>query len=684
MPYEIRPRSGVPSITIGPGETLDPYTDWDTTEGAPFSVISRVAKAIAERRGLPPGEVFGEILSSDDGETETLVDPASPLNSLTKISALRAPGAEPAPLPKDGNTDAAARPRRSITRLPLPPECVRRNLDTDRADTDVFDFLDVPPEHELHQDAVTGEMTITAVIDTALNLANARFRTPDAHGALCRSRIDFAWLQDAPSATNGSLYFGAERTRSDIEAVLARLADDDQSAMQDLGVTSEGYRDFDAARQAVSHGTHVLDRAAGEDPTHAKINSRIIAVQIPNLATADTSGSALYPLALSAFEYVFSRALAISIAAGRAVPLAVNFSYGLGAGPHDGGHPIEGAIRLLLRRYLAALDAALGLNGETDPIVAEVVLPSGNLRLSQAHAVFEAAAPDVTAELNWNLQPDDQSSNYLEVWALDGADLASLSMTPPGAQTPVTTGAMAEGDERELVCDGAVIGRLRLDTPYQVRSGSCRTLRLFIALAGTESDESAALCIPGVWQVRATFSGLSEGARVHAWLQRDDQALGYVTGARPSYLDDAAYEADRLTELGELRLHDVKTPATPIRRAANINGIATRGKDEPDSIERRIHIVGGKFECFDADLRPRDNVAPYSGDGEHNGPEAYECRVIEVDRLKSSDRSELRRGMLAAGTVSGSEVALAGTSVAAPAHARCLLKPHRPPPVSGA
>jgi len=378
-------------------------------------------------------------------------------------------------------------------------------------------------------------------------------------------------------------------------------------------------------------------------------------VQLPDLVTADTSGSTLPAVAIAAMVFVFERAMAISDAAGRAVPLVLNFSYGLGAGPHDGSHPIEAAMRVLLAKYIAKMAHRHSLASEDD-VPVHIVLPSGNRRLAQGHAMVAAdASGKATLALPLRLQPADHSSNYLEFWVPDGGKVSRITVTPPGSDAPLvwkkpaTPKTARKVKERDIVKDGAVIGRITIDRPYSPRgAGGCRPVRVMIALAGTESWDTDAVCPAGVWQVDLAVRGVGANDVLHAWVQRDDEALALSTGARAAFLDDEAYEAERLTDYGAVRVDDPDSTQSVVRRDGSISSIATRHeKDGP--IESRIVVIDSKTLQFDETPAKQRNIATYSGSGDPD--DAPGCAIPGA---------------------SESTFALRGTSVAAPQKARVL------------
>jgi hypothetical protein len=96
-----------------------------------------------------------------------------------------------------------------------------------------------------------------------------------------------------------------------------------------------------------------------------------------------------------------------------------------------------------------------------------------------------------------------------------------------------------------------------------------------------------------------------------------------------------------------------------VRRAGTLNALACGD-------EAAVETVGGLYAGAADGLPGRE--APYSGLGFADRGPGGGPRFLEV-----CERSPARPGILAAGTLSGPRLALAGTSVAAPQRARRLI-----------
>jgi len=148
---------------------------------------------------------------------------------------------------------------------------------------------------------------------------------------------------------------------------------------------------------------------------------------------------------------------------------------------------------------------------------------------------------------------------------------------------------------------------------------------------------------------------LNQEVDVEASIQWDDRPLGYPQNGRQSYFID-----DRYKRFDEISGREVETDnESAIKRDGSINAIATGS---------RMIVAGGY-------VRKENRVAKYSAGGPIS-PTSGTGKVNRLgpDALARSDVSYVRQGILAAGTRSGSRVAMNGTSVAAPQIAREIAK----------
>ena len=117
----------------------------------------------------------------------------------------------------------------------------------------------------------------------------------------------------------------------------------EEQVYRTLGELSFANPLYKAIAHRRSHGTHVLDLAAGADPNPATAprTRPIIAIQMPEQAIANTSGTTLTPYKLLGFMYTLLRAEQLSAFLRANVPVVTSLSYGTYEGPHDGSSVLE-------------------------------------------------------------------------------------------------------------------------------------------------------------------------------------------------------------------------------------------------------------------------------------------------------------------------------------------------------
>ncbi|MHA6264426.1 S8/S53 family peptidase [Arenibacterium sp. CAU 1754] len=488
---------------------------------------------------------------------------------------------------------------------------------------------------------------IIGVIDHGINIFHHRFRRGQTD-----SRVGFAWMQGAARREEDRIRFGREWTQPEIEAAQAAAGPDEDALLRLIGAGFErpGYRPL-AFR--TSHGTHVLDLAAGVDPDDASgADYPIIAVTLPPEVTRETSGSMLAVPFAMALEYIADRARWIMRAHGAIAPVYVNFSFGLSGGPRRGLHRLEQTITNVAAHHQAQVNDLVG------PGVAPltVVTAAGNNNLARGHAQAQPGAGHL--DLRWQIQPADPSANFLELRIALGAaqedesHAFDLDLTPPGADAPLTVSdAGSPGTIRFLRRGEAIIGQM---SAWRNPEG---IIVVTLAIEATDPGPDARAVAPaGEWQV-SLRSVSAAPDRIDAWILRDDVPGGFRDTGRQSYFVDPVY-SDRDVR-GFLRTQDTPLDGATIRRAGTLNALATGQRDTDDTAPQAAHcwVVGGYMQ------ENHRGGAPV--------PASYSAAPLEalgeaVDLSAPSDRSLVRSGIRAAGTRSGSKAVLSGTSVAAP------------------
>lgn len=482
-------------------------------------------------------------------------------------------------------------------------------------------------------------VVVIGLMDDAINLAHLRFQGPGG-----TSRIDYAWVMDGTAGDAPTTPFGREWTGAEIAALLQKPGAREASVLKTLELEDPNAPETMAAAKRVHHGTHMLDLAAGfapDDPDGAEI--RIVAVQLPRGVILETSGATLSPFVIAGLRFIETRAAMIAASCGGGTPLVVNFSFGLGAGPHDGGHPIEQAMADMT-----------GPRDPADPLgPVQTVMPAGNRFRADGHAAVSAEADErATITLDWMIAGGDASPNFLEIWApADAADVRVKIAAPDGLEGEADGAALSTGALSLRRIDGATGGDETRDVVAWaiMDAAACgERRRIFVAIDPTAGRRPGfANAPPGEWRLQVDAT-LSKGGRIEAWIQRDEEPFGYRRlGAASRLVDrDWTRAAQRTRDLS-----DHGAPEPPDNRVepyGSLNALATG----PDM------IVAGAYRWRD------QSISSYSGAA---GP-----RMRTPDLAAPADRSRVMGGVPAAGGRSGSVVALNGTSVAAPQVARAL------------
>jgi hypothetical protein len=482
---------------------------------------------------------------------------------------------------------------------------------------------------------------IVAVIDDGIAFAHERLRLDNDV-----SRVEYFWNMKRPlrpALTSLAIpdpgALPGELTRDDIERYMASsrpggVVDEDLAYLKS-GLIAHSDPLHKSAAWRRSHGAHVLDLAAGADPSENVCNRPIIAVQLPSPIVAHTVDDYLLDAHLwLAIVYVLDRAGRLA-GKEKTLPLVINTSFGYIAGPHDGSGVLE-------------------VHMDNDvPSTTRIALPAGNAHLSRCHAAISFTDNNPVA-FDWIVQPNDRTHSVVQVWLPGPTSPQSrmmMTVTPPGGPPATVT---ETAGSRVIVFDGAgrAVGHMQFDT-FAGRS----LFRLDIRPTDRPQPSTRAVAPAGRWRLR--FDGVPGqllGGVAHAWVQRDDSLYGYPQAGRQSYFDDSNYRAFDENGWEICDDEDPPQPQTPssVRRKSLLNAIATG---------RHVITAGGYLEWS-------GGIARYSAGGPSTPPLAGAPLPAKPDLLLPSEGSKAHVGILAAGSRSGARVAMSGTSVASPQLAR--------------
>lgn len=504
---------------------------------------------------------------------------------------------------------------------------------------------------------------IIGIIDEGIAFASERFRN-----APTNSRVEYAWLQDA-KCTGGveGFQYGRELQKDDIvedgdiatKGIDTLLADclrggqvDEDKFYALAGSANHARAGHKAVSWQIAHGTHVMDLAAGfpqgekpVKPNGKEQDWHIICVQLPTSTVAETSGLGLEKFLLDGVNYIRDRAAKIAEKLDSdELPLVINFSSGVRSGPHDGTSTIEQGLDEFIEKRRLETGAPT-----------QIVLPAGNSYLTRGHARFDlqpAGQSGSEQEVDWVIPPDDKTFSYMEIWlpkdiSANDADAVALKITTPAGLESNYLNANAsnnhhameldiEGSDDDLLCKAY----------YQFIGGPINRGRYLVALLPTEFHNPPSQLAPsGCWKIVLKNLGNSQ-TTIDAWIHWDDSPIGYKRFGRQSYFMDNNYTLfDKTTG----RAVENDQPASPggteslVKRNGTINALATGALPV---------VVGGYF-------RKEHSAASYTS-ADHQGAST------KPDFMAVCEATNSMLGILAAGTRSGSTVAMNGTSVAAP------------------
>ena len=611
---------------------LNPYSQWLLLHGREFEAACGEAKQDPDDFSYLASltRVAGALPSAVGATSFTANEQAGDLGFRIAHSGVWPLGDAPSMVQA---TDVA------VIRLPLRKDSIP-----------AANLIGAPPVWSNPRAINSENMVIVAAIDDGFNPFHQRFR--NAAGKTC---MEYLWVQDGVhSGTQSDIHFGHEFTADDLNRPLAEHGDDEDRLMAETRLVNFSRPGTNRLARHRSHGTHVLDTAAGADPAQAPANRCLIGVKLPSLVTLEPNEPAFTFFYLQALSYILRRARMIGQSLGQSVPVVVNFSYGFSGGPHDGFSDIEAQTERLIADHLAA-------NG--GPVYP--VFPTGNQQGKRGHAQVQGAGgAEVPLKLRWRILPADGAASFLEVWApLAAGDGYTVEITPPnsGAVTLAVTPAAPQVLMEPVPSTALESVIARVSAEAVVLNGVAKK-RLLIAIAPTDAAASPGRspAPSGVWQIeaRAKVQGTEW---MHAWVKRDESPVGYRPRGGQSYLDEPQYQRFRSdTPIGDWLDEDPAGSASPVTRSGTISGMT--GGDSS-------YVAGGYWgRSFQEDTAFYSAQAidgdPVWGQKTHNG-KAGSART---------DTSRALPGILGAGTRSGSRVAMNGTSVAAPQIVREIVR----------
>ncbi len=518
---------------------------------------------------------------------------------------------------------------------------------------------------------VPADAVIVGIIDDAIALGHRRFGIgagPVPH----RSRFLAAWQQGAEYQT-GAQPLGQVLLRPEIESLIAERSHGDwfddvgfnravDPARRPSVALSPGARGLE---QAAAHGTQVLDMACGEEPgsDEAQLLRRpILAVNLPSRRILGLAGAFLEPYCVLAMQWIVAVADRLWAeqhpqAGPGGFPVVLNLSYGHQAGTKTGTSRIERAFRQLQKARPGGAPLHL-------------VMPTGNDNLARSNLRWRME-PGVGLDVPWRLGPEDQTSNFVEIWVdLEAGEMAgagagapvAIAVTAPGA-APDSPDALVAATYRD---DPTGTARVYCDLMSVGEAPALRRLRYVVATRPTlDPLEPGACARAGLWHIRLDWAeGTAAPRNVYVNIQIDIAPLPGGSVSRRGYFDSPSYRThDPAGRLLDTYVYPLTGQgADNLEPADRFGPVQRKGSQNALGNHEAVLLIAGHRLC---DGRPADVSAttyPLSqqrGDGKAPvAPQAAASFPVDL--------SPGLTGLRAAGPRSGSTARLRGTSFAAP------------------
>ena len=476
----------------------------------------------------------------------------------------------------------------------------------------------------------TKHTVIVGIADDGIGFLNPRFSRKYKDGL--QSRFIAYWDQNSQATESGaaaSTGYGQSFQHDCINTLL-----------NDAHLTESSYRKEKQYRllRGQSHGTGVLDLAAGEEPDVAD-TTPLVAVQLLLPESGDdNSGGWLDAALLDALRFMLDQVDSWWLQQqdrDLALPkLIVNVSYSSQRGAHDGSCPATRAVDELIAQR--TLD-----NGRQ---TLAVVYSAGNERQSNTHATVQTLKPNEYTYVYWQLPPDDDTPSFMEIWATGDRPNFSSNLSMANGESCVHingTGQQSYAKDKQSRVYVSALGGS--DSAYNTKT-HCSTL---LAIAPTQRAQfSDAKAMFGTCRVR--IGNISENPlELHCWIQSDKSRIDEQTLGRQSTFVEAP--AQPPTQQKNTKDQDGSLfVASKITASNTINALATG-----------THCLSAGGYSADSGL-----IAPYSATGKpdrSNGPS-----------IATACQASAYRGLSCSGTHAGSYTTINGTSAAAPLLTRLL------------
>jgi hypothetical protein len=513
-----------------------------------------------------------------------------------------------------------------------------------------------------------GTEVIIAVIDDGVAIANDRFRQTPKKTRI-KHFLDLSLIGTPAAGKAVDELLGRSWTAGAIDALLAKYPDDEEGVYRALGLIDPTVAMSQPLRAAVSHGTHVLDTAAGynwQTQDKALLKARPVIVVQPPLQAADNRSDPWMPESLKrALDWILVKAIELSAEITgneRRLPLIVNCSFASIAGPKDGWSDVERRVTQFVRTYRAG----------GPPELCNVVMSASNSL--EFRATARARLEKESVSVPWRVLPDDRTPSFVQIW-LPRTDTKTqqvrVALRPPGQNKA------EKFSELNKTLDWTVGDAVRARLYHQSwpRPDGKRRECITIAIRATDDDGTQEPVVPaGLWYIDVEpATVLQEPLDIHLHVNRDDVGIFARGKGRQSYFDDPNYR--RVDLVGNYQQGDLvgtRPAADSEQPRPNAPALVTP--------QGTLNAYGyGEGTILVAGYRASDRApAAYSASGAADMPRRSKGPngkpLVGPDLAAVSDASPSLPGILGAGTYSGSVARLNGTSVAAPQAVRQLAE----------
>ncbi|PDT44745.1 peptidase S8/S53 subtilisin kexin sedolisin [Sinorhizobium fredii] len=375
-----------------------------------------------------------------------------------------------------------------------------------------------------------GAGVIVGIVDFGCDFAHGNFRNTDGS-----TRVSAIWNQGAVAQVGSPFGYGRLFEKTSIDAALSK-ADP---------YTSLGYGPRpDGPGQSGSHGTHVMDIAAGNgggsgqpgvapaaEIIFVEADSTDIAWDGPNVVNQSFGDSVQL---LEAVHFIFERA--------GDRPCVVNLSLGTNGGPHDGSSLVE-----------QGLDALINARPNR-----AVVIAASN---SQEDGIHTSGKVSGGAPLDVVMQQQNAGGGELEFWYPGNRRLEVTLIASDGTQfgpvTPGNTLPIGAGNQISIFISN------RLDDP----NNHDNVIAIWIAQGLSDGD--------WIVQLRSVDA---EDVEFHGWIERDDRTQASFAVSVPTHTLGSISTGRSSIVVGSYDAHKEKFPLSSF----SSSGPTRDGRQKPE------------------------------------------------------------------------------------------------------